>query len=110
MRHSSFSPALCLVCLLACVAYRGAVAAEDAQASQDQRALIELGQQQLARQEYEQAIQSFQRSLQSIESHSGPFSLDLLEPLDGLAKAYSATRQYEAIVGNSVRALAIVRR
>jgi tetratricopeptide (TPR) repeat protein len=111
MRHYSLSPALCLVCLLACFAHRGAIAAEGvAEARKEQRELIELGQQQLARQQYEQAIQSFQLSLQGIELRSGRVSLELLEPLNGLAQAYSATGQYEAIVANAQRTLAIVRR
>ena len=110
MRHSSLGPALCLFGLLAWVAYRGAVAAEEVAESKDPRELIELAQQQLERQQYEPAVQNFQRSAQLIESRAGLLSLELLEPLNGLTKAYSATGQYAAIVDNTQRSLAIVRR
>jgi tetratricopeptide (TPR) repeat protein len=110
MRRYSPSPACFLVCLLCCIAHRGALAAEGLAVDTDARQLLELGQLQFSKQEYEQAAQNFQRSLQVIESRSGPLNLALLEPLSGLAKAYSATRQFESTVSTSQRALAIVRR
>jgi len=111
MRHYSLSPAICLYCLLACVAHRGAIAAEGvANTPPNPRELIELGEQQLAKQEYDPATQSFLRSIEALESRVGALSLDLLEPLAGLARTYDAAGQYEALAGTAQRALAIVRR
>lgn len=111
MRHYSLSPALCLYCLLACVAYRGAIAAEGVPtAPPDVRELVQLGEQQLAKQEFDPATQSFLSAIQLIESRAGLLSLELLEPLAGLAKTYEAAGQFESLASTAQRALAIVRR
>ena len=109
MRRYLLSPACYLVCLLACVTHRGVVASEDP-LDATPRELIELGQLQLSKQEYDNAAQSFSRALQVIETRSGPLNLELLEPLAGLEQIYVATQQLESTVNTSQRALAIVRR
>jgi hypothetical protein len=111
MRRYLLSSALCLLYLLACVAYQDASAAERvAETQQDPRELLELGGQQFAKQEYPEAVRSFLRSVELIESRSGLLALELLEPLDALAKTYAATRQYEPMASTAQRALAVVRR
>jgi tetratricopeptide (TPR) repeat protein len=111
MRHSWFSPALCLLYLLAWVVCRDATAAEGIGDSEpDPRELLELGQQQLAKQEYPEAAQTLLRSIEILESRSGLLALGLLEPLDVLVRTYAASQQYELMVRTAQRALAIVRR
>ena len=107
MRHYFFSPALYIVFLLAGLTQRG-VAAETELGQA--RELVELGQLQFARREYDQAAQSFNRAVQAFETRAGPLSLELLEPLNGLAQAYVATQQFEPTITTMQRALAIVRR
>ncbi len=112
MRRYIFSPALYVGCLLAWrwVAHPGAVAAEAVTTATQARELLELGQLQFSRQEYAPAAENFLRSLQVIETRTGPLNLELLAPLDGLVRAYTATQQYESTVSTAQRALAIVRR
>jgi tetratricopeptide (TPR) repeat protein len=111
MRRPSFTRALCLLYLLAGVAYRGASAAAGVGESlQDPHELLEQGRQQLGKQEYPEAVASLLRSIQSFETRSGLLSLELIEPLEILVRSYAASRQYEPMASAAQRALAIVRR